>query len=245
MTRSKIPESILISLISAGVMADTENSIINEVFYKKDHPIFQNTDNLIIFKYSLTTREQMQLWVEGEEENIVEIIKNLIYKKYGKKIQVDVHQNTSEVRNFCLPILPYNLENLSLSELISKVKQETGDDSSLLFFLPSEIIAKALVDKNFRKYLIAHPNLVLKDWGYNVNNFTCIIHEDTETKKNIIYNSLLGSKELQTFNENIFNDEKNINNLRNSEGIETRSIGGCAASCHAGGTTRCCATGTC
>lgn len=191
-------------------------------------------------------REQIRLWIEDEEGNFVQATKEVMQAIHGKDIQFEVHENSSTIRNFCLPYLDGYMRNKTVTEILNQIRTETGNDSTLVFFLPAEIIAKAFMDEDFKNYLIAHPNIVLEDWGYDTDEFTCVIHEDTEFKKNIIYRNMLGKNKAKLFNKKIEEDIDKVNKIRRS------FSGGSGMGCHSchgpaivSDTTKCCATGTC
>lgn len=131
--------------------------------------------------------------------------------------------DSAEVKFFALPARKKHLGQMSKDDLLEILARETDNDDSLENWLPSDVIADALTDDEFRSELIQNPGKVLKDRGYSPPARQIIVLENSESTYHLV---LTENPSRQ--------DELDLKSLEASLiekfGVET---------------TKCCASGTC
>lgn len=131
--------------------------------------------------------------------------------------------DSAEVKFFALPARKKHLAQLSRESLLEILARETEKDDSLEHWLPSDVIADALSDDEFKSELIRDPGKVLKDRGYSPPSRQIIVLENSESTYHLV---LTENPSRQ--------DELDLKDLEatliEKYGVET---------------TKCCASGTC
>lgn len=97
-----------------------------------------------------------------------------------------VHHNTrAEVRHLPLPHFHESLREMSPQEVRSLLQTETGNDTSLEWFLPADVIAEAFYSADYREKLLAHPAEALAAMGYDTDGLEVIVHANTADRHNL------------------------------------------------------------
>ncbi len=143
------------------------------------------------------------------------------YLTSGIRVDFITHKNNGSMRHFCIPYVD-SVTDKSTKDILNEVMNNMGNDYSLTYMLPPSILAKALKDNIFKKRLLENPNGVLKDHGFEVDKFTCVIHENTP-------------EETHLFISEPSINKSSMNSLKDKFRAQALS----------GSTTKCCATGTC
>lgn len=231
-SKSKGVKATLVSrAVAMAAMAALSNEWRSGVSYAEESQSPLASKDLMILKYSrIPSSVAIKAWTDPKfREKFVKNPNSILYKLWGDSIKVNfiVHPDTQQIRNFCLPFPSEKFRDMTPKEIIDMLQREIGDSTSLDYFLPAPIMAQALVDDAFRGRLLRDPNTVTQEMGYPLENSLCVIHVDTSDTLNLTLKSSP-------------NNASQLNDLDRNM-VTTFSCGG---GCH-GGTTRCCATGTC
>lgn len=132
-----------------------------------------------------------------------------------------VHENTEDATHLSIPWRMNEVAELSMGALSDVIAHETGDDRTLEYFLPASILARAIVDAEFRHRLVKAPKTVLFDNGYNTEMRTLVVHENSSTDYHIAL-------------------PRSPSSLRRLEAMDRHILLYAQAA-----TTKCCASGTC
>ena len=180
----------------------------------------------MLIKYSMLPSKVAINAMTDEQyyESLVESPNEILQEYFSNDIRIDfiAHKNTGAMRHFCIPYVQ-DASRKSTKELLTEIVDNMGNDYSFSYMLPPSILAKALKDDAFKRRLLENPNAVLSDYGFEVDQFTCLIHENTP-------------KETHLFISEPSMSKSNINLLKN----QFRAKAMLQAS-----TGTCCATGTC
>jgi hypothetical protein len=131
--------------------------------------------------------------------------------------------DSAEVKFFALPALKKHLASLSRDALLEILHREMEDDTTLEYWLPSDVIADALSDQQFKAELIRDPANVLKKRGYSPPARQIIVLENSESTYHLVLTE---------------------NPSRQSD-LDLRSLEESLVEKYGVNTTRCCASGTC
>jgi hypothetical protein len=88
--------------------------------------------------------------------------------------------DTDSQRHLVLPVRKPSTRDWSRERILQTLSYETEDDTSLGWCLPSEIIADALVDAEFKRALLTDPSSVLRKRGVDTKGLQFEILENSE-----------------------------------------------------------------
>lgn len=189
------------------------------------------TKDLMIMKYSrMPSSVTVQAWADPKfRERLTQNPHSILYDVWQDSINLNfiVHPDMERIRNYCLPFLPDKVRSMRPKEIVDILQREIGDSVSLDYFLPLPVMVQALLDDAFRARLVKDPNTVLQGMGYSLEQSMCVIHVDTKDTRNLTLKS-------------------SPNNIPQLSELDTKisQTSSCGGGCH-GGSTKCCATGTC
>lgn len=211
--------------------AALSNGWRDNISYAVESHVPAASKDLMILKFSrIPSSVSIKAWTDPKfREKFVKNPNSILHKLWGDSIKVNfiVHTDTEHIRNFCLPFPSEKFQGMAPKAILDMLQREIGDSASLDYFLPAPIMAQALIDETFRGRLLRDPNTVIQEMGYPLENSLCVIHADTTDTLNLTLKaSPNNASQLDSLDRNM---------------VATFSCGG---GCH-GGTTKCCATGTC
>jgi hypothetical protein len=122
-----------------------------------------------------------------------------------------------------LPARKPHTEGWSKESLLQRLKQETGNDRSLSYFLPAEVICEAWIDKVYKDYLLAEPVSALGSFRLSDPRSNTVVLENSLD----IYHLVLPENPSR---QSQLDFKAHYHNLLKEFGAES---------------TKCCATGTC
>lgn len=96
-----------------------------------------------------------------------------------------VHENSSTVRHLALPFFNSTLAGMSRSDVSSLLQIETGNDQSLNWSLPADVIEEAYYSSDFCSSLLSKPAAALDTMGHSTTGMTIHVHANTSTEFNI------------------------------------------------------------
>lgn len=96
-----------------------------------------------------------------------------------------IHENSSTVRHLALPFFNSALAGMSRSDVSSLLQIETGNDQSLNWFLPADVIEEAFYSSAFHSSLLSNPAAALDTMGYLTTGMTIYVHANTSMEFNI------------------------------------------------------------
>jgi hypothetical protein len=94
--------------------------------------------------------------------------------------------DSAEVKFFPLPARKSRTAAYSREALREILTRETGDDDSLEHWLPSDVIADALSDDEFKRELIGNPGEVLRSRGYSPPARQIVVLENSESTYHLV-----------------------------------------------------------
>lgn len=230
--RSKgVKATLLSGAVAMAAMAALSNGWRDGISYAAESQVPLASKDLMILKYSrIPSSVSIKAWTDPKfREKFIKNPNSVLYNLWGDSIKVNfiVHPDTEKIRNFCLPFPSEKFRSMTPKEIIDMLQREIGDSTSLDYFLPAPIMAQALIDDTFRGRLIRDPNTAIQEMGYTLQNSLCVIHVDTADTLNLTLKSSP-------------NNASQLNDL-DSKIVQSFTCGG---GCH-GGSSQCCATGTC
>jgi hypothetical protein len=138
--------------------------------------------------------------------------------KYTRFAQYIILRDTPSLKHF---VLPHVTAILNPAELEAKIEQETGDEEDYSEFLPAAVIYNAFTDVNFKAVLIRSPNATVEQVGLPCPYPMKVVENSADLYHIPLRANPSASMDYRPTYENL------------------RSLFA------AGGTTKCCATGTC
>lgn len=97
-----------------------------------------------------------------------------------------VIENTEDTNYLVLPYRRVDTYGWGETKLKFVLHQETGGDNSLDFFLPVDVMVKAMCDFGFKQALLKNTNKVLRDMGYDIGNKNYVVLENTEMTHHLV-----------------------------------------------------------
>jgi hypothetical protein len=94
--------------------------------------------------------------------------------------------DSAEVKFFPLPARKKHLAGHSRDALMAVLSRETADDDSLEHWLPSDVIADAMSDEDFKAELVSAPGQVLRSRGYAPPSRQIIVLENSESTYHLV-----------------------------------------------------------
>lgn len=149
-----------------------------------------------------------------------------VWGGYPGGIRFTVHENTSSIFHFPLPIVDSRAKGWSEDQLLSQLDREIGDDDTFNVFLPVPVIFAAWTNKEFRRQLLKDPNAALSAMKYDLKGRKIIIHANTQNHYHLAL----------PYSPNAYGEIAEMRAKFSSE-YEGIMMGG--------GSTKCCASGTC
>ncbi len=134
-------------------------------------------------------------WTIMPAEIMARVWKNYAFKKqfcknpvhvleqYDIEIDDDVSfcivENTPDTTYLVLPYRSHATYKWGRKKVISTLKEETGEDNSLDYWLPVPIMAEAYLNPDFKRKLLLDASAALNEMGYDVGNHKYVVLENT------------------------------------------------------------------
>lgn len=213
---------LIAEVVAAGLLTACTNSL----------PIkpISSTNNSLLRSQELPVEVVLRAWTSpAYRDNLLKNSNSVLgeYWKIAQHMEYVVHENNSTTRNYKLPIIDDGLLLLTPEELERRMNDDAKMNPVAYKHVPPlNILARALVDEEFKNCLLSDPVDILPlRAGSFLTDITCLIHEDKPNRQHLILDT-------------------SPNNLRQLESLERRimHLADCSGGCH---TTKCGATGTC
>ncbi len=95
-------------------------------------------------------------------------------------------EDSESIRHLILPFFKTSLKSLPRERVLEILKFETGEDTSLKWFLPAEAIAKAFFDQEYKKELLQDASMALKRCGYVMDDLRYRVVENTVDTSHLV-----------------------------------------------------------
>ncbi len=97
-----------------------------------------------------------------------------------------VIENTTETYHLVLPFRKPFTFGWSKQRIIETLREETGGDNSLEYWLPVEVMVEAYFNPEFRRRLFINASEVLEEMGYETHGRNFMVLENTEATLHLV-----------------------------------------------------------